>query len=79
MSGGEQLFFFPQSGSSPGNQLGVPLMVRTAVWSKSGVTVLFELASVLRETRETRINIGEEDGRHEGTRTPDLYRVKVAL
>ena len=54
-------------------------MVRAAVWSKSGVTVLFELASVLRETRETRMNIGEEDGRHEGTRTPDLYRVKVAL
>jgi hypothetical protein len=28
---------------------------------------------------EKPMNIEEENGRHEETRTPDLYRVKVAL
>ena len=28
---------------------------------------------------ETRVFTGEKNGRHEETRTPDLYRVKVAL
>jgi hypothetical protein len=40
-------------------------------------TIAVRLAVVSRFGTPTRVN--ERNGRHEETRTPDLYRVKVAL
>jgi hypothetical protein len=61
-----------QSGSQSRQSTWHQSRVR-AVRSKSGVNAFLVLDSLLCESRETRVNIGEEDGRHEGSRTPDLY------
>ena len=54
-------------------------VVSATVWSKLGVSPVSWRDLHGARVRQTSINTGERNGRHEGTRTPDLYRVKVAL
>ena len=54
-------------------------MVHAAVWSKLGVSSVCWRDLAGAEVRQARINTGENDGRHEETRTPDLYRVNLEV
>jgi hypothetical protein len=47
--------------------------------SKSGVSARIVVLLLRFEMHRTRINTGENNGRHEETRTPDLYRVRAHL
>src|SRR5713226_5353808 len=47
--------------------------------SKTGVSAPAGPISVSADTHEHRANAGEKNGRHEETRTPDLYRVNFEV
>ena len=50
------------------------LLSNAVKYSRGKINAVIEMVSIQEPRKPSR-----EDGRHEETRTPDLYRVKVAL